>query len=707
MTGTNNKVYSAKSITVKSRPKCGSGAKDGGVSESSRAAIPEAGRMLYADVILPLKLGGRMTYAVPEGLEGITRGTWVEVNLAGRIYYGVVDSLKEQAPGLDPLKIRPVISLPPLPPVSEKDLHFWRSIADYYMCSEGEVLKAAYPQNVRRQAEVKSRKTAVRKGAEPVSPLPQLSAAQAKALAATEEALASKKSVLLNGVTGSGKTEIYMHLAMPRVEAGGQVLYLVPEIAMSRQLQERLESVFGDRLLVFHSKLTAPQKKKVLERLAEGGPCIVLGTRSAIFLPLSNLRMVIVDEEHDSSYKQDDPAPRYNGRDAALLLASQRGASVVLGSATPSYEALYNVAAGKYVQVDLLQRYHRSPEAKVKIIDTRKAMRLKDMKGSFSRELLADIRKTLEKGEQVLVFRSRRAYSPVVQCLQCGDIPKCPKCNVPLSYHKYNNTLECHYCGWHTPFDGTCKACGSAEMAPRGAGTEKLEEELKEYFPEARVERFDAQTTESKTAEREMLTDFAEGRIDILVGTQMITKGFDFANLSLVAVVQADSLFSLQDFRADERALQLLSQLRGRAGRREAPGRMAIQTCQPDHPVLKRLTGKADEELRSGSLAERKMFGYPPFVRLVVITVKERSEGRLWHMERDIRTILGECGVNSALGPVRPPVEKIDNRLISQFWVKLPRNNRLAPTKNMIKTKLDSLRLRYGQSDITVDVDPQ
>ncbi len=662
---------------------------------------------IYADVILPLKLNDRMTYSVPEGMEGVSRGVWVEVILAGRKYFGVVDAIKDEAPGLDPLKIRPIISLPPIPPVSKEDLRFWKTLADYYMCCEGEVLKAAYPQAVQKQAVVKSRRKGQAKEENAVEPLPKLSTAQSAALSAAEEAISDKKTVLIHGVTGSGKTELYMRLASPRIADGGQVLFLVPEIAMSRQLQERLERVFGGNLLVFHSKLTAPQKKMVLERLTSGQPCVVLGTRSAIFLPIPKLSLVIIDEEHDSSYKQADPAPRYNGRDAAMLLASQRGAPVVLGSATPSYEALYNVAAGKYVKVDLAERYHRSGDARVKIIDTRKARRLKDMKGSFSRELLADIRKTLERGEQVLVFRSRRAYAPVVQCPQCGDIPKCPKCNVPLSYHKYNNTLECHYCGWHTPFSGICKACGSTGLLPKGSGTEKLEEELREYFPDARTERFDAQTTESRTAEQEMLTDFAEGRIDILVGTQMITKGFDFAKLTLVAVVQADSLLSIQDFRADERAFQLLTQLRGRAGRRDLPGRMVIQTDQPEHPVLMRLAGKADALFESGSLAERKMFSYPPFVRLVVITVRERSEGRLWHLERDIQSILRECGVNSVLGPVKPPVEKIDNRLISQFWLKLPRTRGVALTKNILKVKLDALRLRYGNVDVTVDVDPQ
>ena len=663
---------------------------------------------LYANVILPLKLQRLMTYSIPEGMEDVACGVWVEVKLAGRNYYGVVRSVTDVKPDIELSKIRSLESIPDLPRIAEGDLKFWETIADYYMCSVGEVFKAAYPQAVRKQAEVKSRRKAAAPQPADFALLPALSPAQKAACDGIEAAFAGRKAALLHGVTGSGKTEIYMTLAASRLQKGRSVLMMVPEIAMSRQLQDRLAKVFGDMLIVFHSKLTAPQKKAALQKLAAGGPHIILGTRSSIFLPLGNVSLVIVDEEHDSSYKQDDPSPRYNGRDAAILLASQRHADVLLGSATPSFEAMYNVASGKYVQVDLLEKYHHALEPRIKVIDTCKARRLKDMKGTLSRELIQEIRRTLAAGDQVMVFRSRRAYATMAQCDACGDVPKCPHCNVSLSYHKYNNTLNCHYCGYSRPFDSACKACGSGTLVLRGSGTEKVEEELQACFPDAVVERFDAQTTESRTAEREILERFASGKTDILVGTQMITKGFDFEKLSTVAVVNADSLFSVQDFRADERALQLLQQLRGRAGRRDKPGRMFIQTDQPDHPVVRRLLGQMDEAgASSGSLAERRTFNYPPFVRLIVITVKDRSEGRLWHLERDLGAILRECGIADFNGPVKPAVDRVGDELISQFWVKLPRNRSLASTKCLLYEKITLLSLKYKSApNIIVDVDP-
>lgn len=663
----------------------------------------------YANVILPLKIKDRMTYRIPEEMPEVERGTWVEVILAGRHYFGVTAATTDKAPDIEPSKIRSLESLPDLPAISDGDLKYWKILADYYMCCEGEILKAAYPLAVRNQAEVKSRKCKAEPSPADFSLLPKLSSAQQTAFEAIRKALEAHKTALLYGVTGSGKTEIYMNLAAPQIEAGRNVLMLVPEIAMSRQLQERLAKVFGDNLLVFHSRLTAPQKKAALLKLASGKPLLVLGTRSAIFLPLERLGMVIVDEEHDSSYKQDDPAPRYNGRDAAILLAAQRKADIVLGSATPSFEAMYNVASGKYIQVELTEKYHKSVEPAIKLIDMRKARRLRDVKGSFSREVLNEIGKTLGRGEQVMVFRSRRAYAPMVQCPECGDIPKCPHCNVSLSYHKFNNTLECHYCGYRKPFSGVCGACGKGVPALKGSGTEKIEEELQQCFPETEVARFDAQTTESKAKEKRMLEDFAAGKTGILVGTQMITKGFDFDKLSLVVVVSADSLFALQDFRADERALQLLQQLRGRAGRREKPGRMLIQTDQPEHPVLQRLTGNSDEEaMRLGSLSERRMFGYPPYVRLIVITIKDRSEGRLWHLERDMQALLAECGVTGVMGPVKPAIDKVAGELISQFWLKLPRTGALASTKALLYEKIGLLCLKYKSApNIVIDVDPQ
>ena len=668
-----------------------------------------ANAKIYANVILPLKLRGLMTYSVPDGMEGAECGVWVEVILAGRRYSGVIRSLSDKAPDLDPAKIRDIQALADLPRIPERDLDFWDALADYYMCSVGEVLKAAYPQAVRKQAEVRSRKRIPEPHPADFSLLPGLSKAQTAAFGQIDAGLRRHKTVLLHGVTGSGKTEIYMHLATPRLSSGSNVLMLVPEIAMSRQLQDRLECVFGDSLIVFHSKLTAPQKKAALLKLSSGGPHFILGTRSAVFLPVGDISLVIVDEEHDQSYKQEDPAPRYNGRDAALLLASMRGADVLLGSATPSFESIYNVSSGKYVEVDLLEKFHGSLEPEIRIIDTCKARRFKEMNGSFSRELIWEMEKTLGAGEQIMVFRSRRAYSTMVQCDACGDVPRCPHCNVSLSYHKYNNTLSCHYCGYSKPFEPACKACGKGSMALKGSGTEKIEEEVQALFPEAVVERFDAQTTENRAAERDMLSRFASGSTDILVGTQMITKGFDFEKLSLVVVISADSLFAVQDFRADERALQLLRQLRGRAGRRGTPGRMLIQTDQPDHPVLRRLAGGTDEASAvAGSLAERRMFSYPPFVRLVVISVKDRSEGRLWHICRDLETAIRECGIKDFTGPVKPSVDRIGDELISQFWLKIPRNRALAATKRMLYEKIGLISLKYRSApDIVIDVDPK
>lgn len=668
--------------------------------------------MKYADVLLPLHLSRELTYRLPEeGGEELRPGTWVQVKVGAHGYQGVIAALRDTC-DIDPLRVKEIDGKVDLPPVSQQDIDFWRELAEYYMCTPGDVFKAAFPQYVRRQAEVKPRKKAQTAHSADFEQLPELSPAQRKAFDEIEADFAGRKPVLLHGVTGSGKTEIYMHLARRRMEEGRSVLFLVPEIAMSRQLQERLQRVFGDSLLIFHSRQTAAQRKAVVDRLLAGqGPFLVLGTRSAVLLPARNLSLVIVDEEHDASYKQDDPAPRYNGRDAALLLASRLGAKVLLGTATPSYESLYNVETGKYLRVSLTEKYHRLAEPNIIIADTVKARRLHNMKGPFTQQLLNEIARTTERGEQVLVFRSRRAYATQVQCETCGKIPLCPSCHIPLTYHKFNHTLECHYCGAREPMPEVCPECGKGTLVPVGAGTEKIEELLQEQFPNLRIARFDADTAERKKDEERILSDFAAGRIDILVGTQMITKGFDFDRLSLVAVISADSLLAVQDFRADERALQLLRQFRGRAGRRERPGKMLIQTAQPDHPVFVRLKEEAvsgeDETSLAASLGERRQFGFPPFVRLITLTVRDASEGRLWHLCRDIETALKNSGIPVGSGAVTPLNETVGRQHIRQFWIRLPRNARLARTKRALAAELEALSLRYrGRVDMAIDVDP-
>lgn len=674
-----------------------------------------AGEKTYLDVLLPVKFDGTLTYSCIENEDAaVVPGSWVEVTLRSRRQIGVVTAVHGTAPaGIAEERVLPVSAVISRPPVRPGEIEFWKEIAGYYMCTTGEVFKAAYNSVIKlipAQGTVKARPGKRRSKEKTVSPADRssvspaaLSEAQADALSSIRESFGRRRHVLLNGVTGSGKTEIYMHLAKEQIDKGRQVLYLVPEIAVSKQLQQRLEAVFGDLLKVFHSKLTANARRDVTDTLASGsGPCIVLGTRSAVFLPFSNLGLVIVDEEHDQSYKQDDPAPRYNGRDAATMLAVRHGASLLLGSATPSYEAAYNVADGKFDEVVLSQRFHGSLPPSVKVIDTNRERRLRNMRGSFSASLLREMGGVLDAGGQILVFRSRRAYSPIVQCSECGDVPKCPKCNVSLSYHKYNNTLSCHYCGHSEVFTTRCKACGEPALVHKGAGTEKIEEDLQSLFPDRTVARFDADTTASKVREEKMIRDFATHRTDILVGTQMITKGFDFEKLDLVVLLNADSLFAVQDFRSDERARQLITQLTGRAGRRSTPGRIIIQTAQPDHPVLQQPGSVAD------GLAERKMFNYPPYVRMVRITVQDRNEGRLWNACRRIKEALAECGMKDAAGPVTPAVDVVDKFHIREFWVKLSRDRRQKQAKETLRARLDAIDRDFkGGTVIICDVDPQ
>ncbi|MCK9625063.1 MAG: primosomal protein N' [Bacteroidales bacterium] len=669
-----------------------------------------SGYKKYVDVILPLKLRGKISYAVPEPFTTqIKVGSWVMVRLIGRRYLAVVEAISDTPPDIDSNKVKEIESMESLPIVEQNEMDFWRSIAEYYMCSVGEIFKAAYSVSFQKQVEKVRTKKEVKKEFS-INSLPELSVLQQEAYCQIGKYFEKNKIVLLNGVTGSGKTEIYIHLAQKVLEEGKSVLYMVPEIALSRQLNSRLEDIFGEKLMVYHSKQTSLQKKKVFDALkgttSESGSIrdakIILGTRSSVFLPFNELGLVIIDEEHDSSYKQSEPAPRYNGRDAAIMLATKRGTKVILGSATPSMESFYNVTIGKYVQVDLCEKYHGVIEPEIEIIDTNKAYRLHNMKGSFSMQLINQIASRLELGEQVMIFRSRRSYSPIVQCSQCGAIPKCPHCNVSLSYHKFNNSLVCHYCNYKVSFTTRCPSCGEPALDSKGAGTEKIEEELNELFPNAKIARFDADTTSGKVQEQKILKDFAGGKTDILVGTQMITKGFDFERLSLVAVINADALFSIQDFRADERSGQLLQQLRGRAGRREKEGKMIIQTAQPDHPVLQKIG-----ECSNVGLKERKTFGYPPYVRMVLIIVKDKYESRLWRLSNDISSVIKQCGIKDFAGPISPQIDKIQEKFLTQFWIKLPRNRTLYVTKKALYEGIEFIKTQYKFApEIIIDVDP-
>ena len=688
----------------------------------------------YASVILPVKYGGEISYILPAIFQASV-GSRVRVDLAGKIYQGVISRImcEDEVPAFTPdgkeIHYKSILDVEQLPPILPAEMLLWENVARYYLCSVGEVFKAAYPAQQVKQEAVKPRKSVehflqeAAKWDAGVNDVIKLSGVQQKAYESIKGCFAQVqgKPVLLRGVTGSGKTEIYITLAQEALRQGKNVLYLVPEIAISKQLQSRLKKVFGERLLTFHSKQTAAEKARIHRILqynaanpqeAEASATVVLGTRSSLFLPFGNLGLVIVDEEHDSSYKQTEPAPRYHAKDTAIMLSQIHKAQILLGSATPSFESEYNCISGKFALVELKEKYHGAVTPQVEIIDTIQAYKTRQMVGSFSQKLINEIRRTVEGGSQVLVFRNRRSYSPIVECQECGEIPKCPHCNVYLSYHKYNNTLRCHYCDYVARFTGVCRNCGTATFKYKGAGTEKLEEELSALLPDISIARYDADITRSKRADEQTLKDFQEGKIQVLVGTQMISKGFDFEHLKLVAVMQADTILGVQDFRADEKALQLLSQLMGRTGRRGVQGKLIIQTSQKDHPVLARLKehnvpgDSSLPPLTAHLLRERQEYLFAPFVRMVKIVVKHRDVGKLDELCGAITEKLQgrtELQYKELTGPFAPVIDKVRGEFVKCFYVKFARNAGLARNKALLQECIGEIK---GNQAIILDVDP-
>ena len=801
-------------------------------------------------------------------------GDRVRVNFAGKEYVGVVSVVdaEKQAVAMGIAdRVKPIVGMAEgLEPVSIEEIALWRQIAEYYLCTVGEVYKAAYPahkvaeeevlarrdalkaerdgknrakieekiKKLKERAEKKAelaekarkeetrdrylaekeelereivlltRKITLRTGemvtstssatdfggsaadkndkvavvngtearhtdAEPVeaSFSPSyvnkiaLSAAQETAYSKIKEIFAKGKPALLHGVTGSGKTEIYMKLAQETLARGKNVLYLVPEIALSRQLEDRISETFPEELLVFHSGETMAKKREVaailrhcesakdineyvnvhkktnaIKGYASEDPQIikvssceaikntnrhgyvVLGTRSAIFLPHNNLGLVIVDEEHDTSYKQDSPAPRYNGRETAIMMAKIFSANVVLGSATPSLESFYNCSVGRYGLVTLSKRFYDAADSDIEIIDTIAERRKNGMIGSFSRKLIERIGECLGKHQQVLILRERRAYSPIVQCQECGEIPKCRCCNVSLSLHRRadgSERLVCHYCGRVYEYTGKCPKCGG-ELKPLGSGTQKIEEEAAGLFPNARIARLDSDTAQSRKYETDTIRRFSKGEIDILIGTRMVAKGFDFSGLTLVAVLQADSILGQEDYRADERGLQLLEQFRGRCGRRGEKGLFVIQTSQPEHPVYQSIDGQLDENgTMAKFLSERKMFGYPPYSRVIGVIIKDYNQARVDLLSRElaeaIRSALGvrisfAPGVQNGpnvIGPYSPAIDKISNQNIRQIRVLLPKDRSLVRNKETLAAAVERFEKEKKYSGhIALDVDP-
>lgn len=536
-----------------------------------------------------------------------------------------------------------------------------------------------------------------------------LSAAQQTALGEIRSRFRDKQTVMLHGVTGSGKTEIYSHLIASALHDGNQVLYLVPEISLTTQLTDRLRTVLGGRLLVYHSKFSDSERVDIWKRLLSGNePLVVLGARSSVFLPFAHLGLVIVDEEHESSFKQFDPAPRYNARDTAMMLATMHGAKVLLGSATPSVETYYKALNGKYGLVTLSERYEGSVLPDVEIVDMRDQRKKKLNTGILSSRLVSEIRKSLENNRQAIIFQNRRGFAPVVVCRQCGWIPKCKNCDVSLVYHKFSNLLKCHYCGFSHNLPSICPACGQNSIDIFGYGTERIAEEVHQIFPDSRVSRMDLDTTRNKDSHQEIIEEFARHDTDILVGTQMVTKGLDFGDVRVAAVVNADTLLSFPDFRSNERAFNMLEQVSGRAGRRKEKGTVIIQTTDPSNPVLEFVRRHSYREYYDREITEREKYRYPPFTKVINIYLRNKDSAAADRAAARYSVLLRSIFGNRVLGPVKPFVSRVALWYIQSFMLKIEANASMKKVKELLEMIYSQAAAmpEMKSTQVYYDVDP-
>ena len=754
--------------------------------------------MLYADIVMPLAQPA-YCYSVPDALrDEVRRGDAVVVQFGRRnVYTGIVWRLHSDPPAV--ARIKPVVRrLYDRPLLTEAQMRFWEWVAEYYMCSLGEVMRVALPawakpqgasyedfaadefrprtepyialaapwrdrealraecDRIRRRAPrrcealeaiaafdpavltaegeaprrllpfdgsllaalrkagyitVAERERRVERSSKAVFDPPRLTPAQQRA---ADEIRASwrdgKAGHLLRGITGSGKTEIYMTLIAETLAEGGDVLLLVPEIALTSQLIERMERVFGSRVTSYHSKLTNLRRMETYMRLlrSEGGE-LAIGARSALFLPLAKLRLVIVDEEHDAGYKQSDTAPRYNARDCAVVLASLCGGRTLLGSATPALESYANALWGKYGYSTLAERYGDAVPPRIVVSDTVRAVKRGERKGHFNHALLAAIGEALDKGEQAMLFQNRRGFSPFVSCRECGWTMRCPNCNVTLAWHRASERMECHYCGYTAAVPRQCPQCRAADLSPMGFGTERVEERIAELFPEARVARLDRDTSTSESAYNRIIRSFESGETDILVGTQMISKGFDFGRVSVVGILNADNMLNSPDFRSSERAFQLMTQVAGRAGRRAAEGLVVIQTAEPDNPVIRRVERGDYDSMAHDELAERHAFSYPPYSRLIQLTLRDDDPARLRRQAGRLAELLRERFGRRVIGPVAPPVDRIRGLYILRILLKIENGRPMSRARELLREALAAAarEQEWKHINAAVDVDVQ
>lgn len=664
--------------------------------------------MTFIDVVLPVPLPGFFTYALPSELQEHAKvGCRVSVPFGTKKQVtGLVVRLHDQRP--EGVTVKDVISIVDEQPVIvPEQLKLWQWIADYYLCSIGEVFKAAIPTKLKKSKKHQLPEQTYCLDSLPL--LPSLSPAQSTALNEIQLQWQQHPVCLLHGVTSSGKTEIYIHLIADAIARGEQVLYLLPEIVLTSQLTDRLRAVFGDRLGVYHSKFSDSQRAEVWMRQISDHPYdIIVGVRSSIFLPFQRLGLVIVDEEHEVNFKQQDPAPRYQARNVAILMAARAHAKTLLGTATPSLESYYNARTNKYGIVRLTERYGQVQLPEVEIVNIRELRRKRMMQGPFSPQLLEAMQTALAAGEQVILFQNRRGFAPQIQCHVCGWVPRCPHCDVPLTLHKRSGRMTCHYCGFSSDIPQQCPACENPDLRGHGFGTERIEDDLQRYFPEVRVARMDLDTTRTRTEYEQIIDDFAQGKTDVLVGTQMVTKGLDFGRVSVVGVLSADTMLNMPDYRAYERAYQMMAQVAGRSGRRQQRGRVLLQTMNAELPIIRQVVMNDYEEMYQSQMLERRDFSYPPFTRMIILYMKHRHVSIVEDLARDAAQRLRSHFGSRVLGPDEPPIPRIQSLFIRRVILKIEHTMPLAQVRKILsQTRTDLLSEHaYSAAHIYFDVDP-
>jgi primosomal protein N' (replication factor Y) (superfamily II helicase) len=736
----------------------------------------------YADVILPLPVPGLFTYRVTgENESRVSPGMRVTVQFGKKkIYTAVIRKVHWRKP--EGYEVKDILSLlDDEPVVNEKQFLLWEWISAYYMCTLGEVLKAALPSGLKLESETRVialetpadmstmntaeslimqvilkhqgiRVSALRKSSERADITPILKSLMDKGYIALEEKLNEKRRlkaapgaeqnesalpapsaltipqdkalreirasfektgvVLLHGVTSSGKTEIYFHLIADAVKSGKQVLYLLPEIALTTQIIARLRAVFGQQVAVYHSRFSDRERVSLWKRLLHPEKSktiqIVLGARSSVFLPFREAGLIIIDEEHENTFKQFDPAPRYHARDTAIMMARFHGARVLLGTATPSVETYYNCLSGKYSLIELSDRFGDMQLPEIQVVNTRELRRKKRMQSYFSPLLLDHITEALKNQEQVILFQNRRGFSLFIECVQCGDVPRCHYCDVSLTYHKLSNRISCHYCGFSMPVPKACTVCGSTELKMKGFGTEKIEEEIAIFFPQARVARMDLDSTRKRKSFEQIIARFELRESDILVGTQMVSKGLDFDHVRLVGIINADTLLNYPDFRAQERSFQLMAQVSGRAGRKNKRGIVIIQTTDDKHPVIEQVIRNDFRSMYSTQLEERRRFQYPPFYRLIEITLKHRDKDVVDKAADFLLARLKQSARIRILGPEYPLVGRIQDLFLKRLLLKIGRSSSLPLVKEgiLFHTRELTEHPMFRSVIPVIDVDP-